>query len=49
MIIYIAVGYWFQGAIVGKRVTEITLAEFLSYGPQKEPGNVIVIFFEIDL
>ncbi|KAF2286450.1 hypothetical protein GH714_017024 [Hevea brasiliensis] len=29
-----------QGAIVGKRVTEITLAEFLSYGPQKEPGNV---------
>ncbi|XVE50058.1 hypothetical protein DITRI_Ditri01bG0131100 [Diplodiscus trichospermus] len=28
-----------KGAIVENRVTEITLAEFLSYGPQKEPGN----------
>ncbi|GMY26602.1 glycerophosphodiester phosphodiesterase GDPD1, chloroplastic-like isoform X1 [Fagus crenata] len=29
-----------KGAIVEKRVTDLTLAEFLSYGPQKEPKNV---------
>lgn len=29
-----------EGAIVERRVTELTLAEFLCYGPQKEPGNV---------
>ncbi|XWS68786.1 hypothetical protein CRYUN_Cryun04dG0122200 [Craigia yunnanensis] len=28
-----------KGVIVENRVTEPTLAEFLSYGPQKEPGN----------
>ncbi|KAI3872058.1 hypothetical protein MKX03_001405 [Papaver bracteatum] len=28
-----------NGTISEKRVTEITLAEFLSYGPQREPGN----------
>ncbi|KAK7827681.1 glycerophosphodiester phosphodiesterase GDPD1, chloroplastic isoform X1 [Quercus suber] len=29
-----------EGAIVERRVTELTLAEFICYGPQKEPGNV---------
>ncbi|KAF5181640.1 Glycerophosphodiester phosphodiesterase, partial [Thalictrum thalictroides] len=29
-----------NNTIVEKRVTELTLAEFLSYGPQREPGNV---------
>lgn len=29
-----------KGAFVEKRVTEITLEEFLSYGPQREPGKV---------
>ncbi|GLT38061.1 hypothetical protein SLA2020_123320 [Shorea laevis] len=29
-----------KGAIVEKRVTDITLDEFFSYGPQKETGNV---------
>ncbi|KAF3432342.1 hypothetical protein FNV43_RR27082 [Rhamnella rubrinervis] len=29
-----------KGAIIEKRITEITLAEFLSYGPQKEAGKV---------
>ncbi|XP_020539273.1 glycerophosphodiester phosphodiesterase GDPD3 isoform X2 [Jatropha curcas] len=29
-----------QGAIVEKRVTDLTLAEFLSYGPQKEAAHV---------
>ncbi|XP_015881656.3 glycerophosphodiester phosphodiesterase GDPD1, chloroplastic [Ziziphus jujuba] len=29
-----------KGAIVEKRTTGITLDEFLSYGPQKEPGKV---------
>ncbi|KAK4597530.1 hypothetical protein RGQ29_015167 [Quercus rubra] len=29
-----------EGAIVERRVTDLTLAEFLCYGPQKEPGNV---------
>lgn len=29
-----------KGNIVGRRVTDLTLAEFLSYGPQKEPGNM---------
>lgn len=28
-----------NGAIVEKRVTELTLAEFLTYGPQREPGQ----------
>ncbi|KAI3931355.1 hypothetical protein MKX01_040272 [Papaver californicum] len=28
-----------NGTISEKRVTEITLAEFFSYGPQREPGN----------
>ncbi|OMO50118.1 Glycerophosphoryl diester phosphodiesterase [Corchorus capsularis] len=28
-----------QGVIIEKRVTELTLAEFLSYGPQKENGK----------
>lgn len=31
-----------QGAIVEKRVTELTLEEFLSYGPQNDPGEVRV-------
>ncbi|KAG6651380.1 glycerophosphodiester phosphodiesterase GDPD1, chloroplastic-like [Carya illinoinensis] len=30
----------YKGAIFEKRVTDLTIAEFLSYGPQKEPGNV---------
>ncbi|XP_030957190.1 glycerophosphodiester phosphodiesterase GDPD1, chloroplastic-like isoform X1 [Quercus lobata] len=29
-----------EGVIVERRVTDLTLAEFLCYGPQKEPGNV---------
>ncbi|XP_062149941.1 glycerophosphodiester phosphodiesterase GDPD1, chloroplastic-like isoform X2 [Alnus glutinosa] len=29
-----------QGAIVEKRVVDLTQAEFLSYGPQKQPGSV---------
>ncbi|XP_021297118.1 glycerophosphodiester phosphodiesterase GDPD3-like [Herrania umbratica] len=29
-----------KGVIVEKRVTEVTSAEFLSYGPQKEPGKL---------
>ncbi|KAH9709795.1 glycerophosphodiester phosphodiesterase GDPD3 [Citrus sinensis] len=29
-----------QGEIIEKRVTDITLAEFLSYGPQNDPENV---------
>ncbi|KAJ7945593.1 putative Glycerophosphodiester phosphodiesterase [Quillaja saponaria] len=29
-----------KGVIIEKRVTDITLAEFLSYGPQKENGKV---------
>ncbi|KAK8492625.1 hypothetical protein V6N11_030847 [Hibiscus sabdariffa] len=29
-----------QGAIVENRLTELTLAEFLSHGPQKVPGTV---------
>ncbi|KAJ8759401.1 hypothetical protein K2173_006921 [Erythroxylum novogranatense] len=29
-----------KGSIIEKRVTDITLAEFLSYGPQKEDGKV---------
>ncbi|EEF47415.1 glycerophosphodiester phosphodiesterase GDPD1, chloroplastic isoform X2 [Ricinus communis] len=29
-----------KGTIIEKRVTDLTLAEFLSYGPQKEAGNV---------
>ncbi|MCL7024336.1 hypothetical protein MKW94_009358 [Papaver nudicaule] len=29
-----------NGIICEKRVTELTLAEFLTYGPQREPGNV---------
>ncbi|XP_021845937.2 glycerophosphodiester phosphodiesterase GDPD1, chloroplastic isoform X1 [Spinacia oleracea] len=29
-----------EGVITEKKVTEITLEEFLSYGPQKEPGKV---------
>uniref|UniRef100_A0A7C9A157 glycerophosphodiester phosphodiesterase n=1 Tax=Opuntia streptacantha TaxID=393608 RepID=A0A7C9A157_OPUST len=29
-----------EGTIIERRVTEITLAEFLSYGPQREPGKV---------
>ncbi|XP_021745649.1 glycerophosphodiester phosphodiesterase GDPD1, chloroplastic-like isoform X1 [Chenopodium quinoa] len=29
-----------EGVIIEKRVTEITLEEYLSYGPQKEPGKV---------
>ncbi|XP_010250593.1 PREDICTED: glycerophosphodiester phosphodiesterase GDPD2-like [Nelumbo nucifera] len=29
-----------NGVIAEKRTTELTLAEFLLYGPQKEPGNV---------
>lgn len=35
-------GCQFQGAIVENRVTELALAEFLSYGPQKHPGSVII-------
>ncbi|KAF5443594.1 hypothetical protein F2P56_036139 [Juglans regia] len=30
----------YKGAIFKKRVTDLTIAEFLSYGLQKEPGNV---------
>ncbi|WOH13715.1 hypothetical protein DCAR_0833226 [Daucus carota subsp. sativus] len=29
-----------QGEITEKRATDLTLAEFLSYGPQREPANV---------
>ncbi|KAF8390700.1 hypothetical protein HHK36_025227 [Tetracentron sinense] len=29
-----------NGAMSEKRVTELSLAEFLCYGPQREPGNV---------
>ncbi|GAY36796.1 hypothetical protein CUMW_024610 [Citrus unshiu] len=29
-----------EGEIIEKRVTDITLAEFLSYGPQNDPENV---------
>ncbi|OVA17425.1 Glycerophosphoryl diester phosphodiesterase [Macleaya cordata] len=29
-----------NGTISERRVTELTLAEFLCYGPQREPGNV---------
>ncbi|XP_062149940.1 glycerophosphodiester phosphodiesterase GDPD1, chloroplastic-like isoform X1 [Alnus glutinosa] len=29
-----------KGAIVEKRVVDLTQAEFLSYGPQKQPGSV---------
>ncbi|KAK9276863.1 hypothetical protein L1049_006400 [Liquidambar formosana] len=29
-----------KGAIIEKRVTDLTLAELLCYGPQKEPGNM---------
>ncbi|GAV71340.1 GDPD domain-containing protein [Cephalotus follicularis] len=29
-----------EGAIIEKRVTDLTLAELLSYGPQKDLGNV---------
>ncbi|KAF5746403.1 hypothetical protein HS088_TW06G00574 [Tripterygium wilfordii] len=29
-----------KGTMIEKRVAELTLAELLSYGPQKEPGNV---------
>ncbi|KAH9774161.1 glycerophosphodiester phosphodiesterase GDPD1 [Citrus sinensis] len=29
-----------QGEIIERRVTDITLAEFLSYGPQNDPENV---------
>lgn len=29
-----------KGAIIEKRVTDLSLAEFRSFGPQKEPGNV---------
>lgn len=39
---FVGVGM-FQGTISERRVTEITLAEFLCYGPQREPGNVIHI------
>ncbi|KAL9331219.1 hypothetical protein ACSQ67_000829 [Phaseolus vulgaris] len=28
-----------QGAVFGRRITELTLSEFLSYGPQREHGN----------
>lgn len=28
-----------QGSVFEKRVTELCLSEFLSYGPQKEPGK----------
>ena len=36
----------FQGVFKEERVTDITLLEFLSYGPQKEAGKVsqMVIF-----
>ncbi|KAK4760497.1 hypothetical protein SAY87_005390 [Trapa incisa] len=30
-----------HGELMEKRVTELTLDEFLSYGPQREPGNVV--------
>jgi glycerophosphoryl diester phosphodiesterase len=30
----------FQGEISGKRVTDLGLDEFLSYGPQKDQGKV---------
>lgn len=36
------VGIRFQGVLFEKRVTDITVPEFLSYGPQKELGKVII-------
>lgn len=37
----------FQGCISEKRVTELTLKEFLRYGPQREPGNVNILFLSL--
>lgn len=37
------VGIRFQGVLIEKRVADITVLEFLSYGPQKELGKVIII------
>jgi len=28
-----------QGAVFGRRITELSLSEFLSYGPQRDNGN----------
>lgn len=36
------VGIRFQGVLIEKRVTDITVPEFISYGPQKELGKVII-------
>lgn len=35
-------GIRFQGVLIEKRVTDITVLEFLSYGPQRELGKVII-------
>ncbi|KAM7515343.1 hypothetical protein LguiA_004926 [Lonicera macranthoides] len=37
------------GAIVEKRVRGLTLDEFLSYGPQRDPSNVIVQFLRFNI
>ena len=33
--------YDFQGVLIEKRVTDLSLEEFLSYGPQREPDKVM--------
>lgn len=38
------VSIFFQGVITEKRVTEMPLHEFLSYGPQKDGANVKPMF-----
>lgn len=37
--------FGFQGSISEKRVTELTLQEFLCYGPQRDAGNVHLFKF----
>lgn len=41
MFIFSFLYFFLQGNIDEKRVTDLTLEEFLSYGPQKEIGKVI--------
>lgn len=43
-LIHVVVGNFnFQAVVYEKRVTELLLSDFLRYGPQREPGKVVVV------